>query len=363
MTARLTRPGPHHRCWRRSSCSSCWCWPASASSCSSAACSPRPSTSRSSSGPTRSPPQGEDAPRALTGARATTTRSRRSCVATGRGARVERQRRRRRARGRRRDPPADRARSTSCPHEDERLPRAGRPGRPASVVIVGSPTRRHRREHRDASALARSSRSRSCVAGARRSCSGGWSAGRCDRSRRSVPRSRRSAARDLHRRVPVPPGDDEVARLARTMNDMLERVDDAAQRQRRFVADASHELRSPLTRIRTELEVDLAHPDAGRPARDPRQRARRDDRAPAPRRRPAPRRPRRRGRTSARCGASPSTSTTSCSASPAACAPTTACGSTSRGVGAGRVLGDPDQLTRARRATWPTTPSATPRRW
>ena len=67
--------------------------------------------------------------------------------------------------------------------------------------------------------------------------------------------------RNLHRRVPVPTGDDEVARLARTMNDMLERVDDAAQRQQRFVADASHELRSPLTRIRTELEVDLAHPD------------------------------------------------------------------------------------------------------
>jgi signal transduction histidine kinase len=67
--------------------------------------------------------------------------------------------------------------------------------------------------------------------------------------------------RELHRRVPEPPGDDEVARLARTMNDMLERVDDAAQRQRRFVADASHELRSPLTRMRTELEVDLAHPE------------------------------------------------------------------------------------------------------
>ena len=59
----------------------------------------------------------------------------------------------------------------------------------------------------------------------------------------------------------MPPGDDEIARLARTMNDMLERVEDAAQRQQRFVADASHELRSPLTRIRTELEVDLAHPD------------------------------------------------------------------------------------------------------
>lgn len=65
---------------------------------------------------------------------------------------------------------------------------------------------------------------------------------------------------DLHRRVPVPTGDDEIVRLARTMNTMLERVDEAAQRQARFVADASHELRSPLTRIRSEIEVDLAHP-------------------------------------------------------------------------------------------------------
>lgn len=70
---------------------------------------------------------------------------------------------------------------------------------------------------------------------------------------------------DLHRRVPVPPGDDEVARLARTMNDMLGRVESAAERQQRFVADASHELRSPLTRIRTELEVDLAHPAGADP--------------------------------------------------------------------------------------------------
>jgi signal transduction histidine kinase len=72
-------------------------------------------------------------------------------------------------------------------------------------------------------------------------------------------------ARDLHRRVPVPPTQDEVGRLARTMNDMLERVDDATQRQQRFLADASHELRSPLTRMRTELEVDLAHPDRADP--------------------------------------------------------------------------------------------------
>jgi len=45
------------------------------------------------------------------------------------------------------------------------------------------------------------------------------------------------------------------------MNDMLARLEDSAARQRRFVADASHELRSPLTAIRTGLEVGLAHPD------------------------------------------------------------------------------------------------------
>jgi len=66
----------------------------------------------------------------------------------------------------------------------------------------------------------------------------------------------------LDRRVPVPPSRDEIARLAETMNGMLARLEGSAERQRRFVADASHELRGPLTRIRTELEVDLAHPEA-----------------------------------------------------------------------------------------------------
>lgn len=65
---------------------------------------------------------------------------------------------------------------------------------------------------------------------------------------------------DLERRVPVPPRDDEIARLARTMNEMLDRVEQASLRQERFVADASHELRSPLTRLRTQLELTLAHP-------------------------------------------------------------------------------------------------------
>lgn len=64
--------------------------------------------------------------------------------------------------------------------------------------------------------------------------------------------------RDLQRRVPNPPGDDEIARLAGTMNEMLERLEQSARRQQAFVGDASHELRTPLTRIRTELEVALA---------------------------------------------------------------------------------------------------------
>jgi signal transduction histidine kinase len=59
----------------------------------------------------------------------------------------------------------------------------------------------------------------------------------------------------LDRRVPVPASGDEVARLAQTMNAMLDRLEDASARQQRFVADASHELRSPVAAIRTELEV------------------------------------------------------------------------------------------------------------
>lgn len=68
-------------------------------------------------------------------------------------------------------------------------------------------------------------------------------------------------AEDLHRRVPEPSTADEIGRLARTMNAMLARLENATERQRRFVADASHELRSPLTGIRAQLEVDLAHPE------------------------------------------------------------------------------------------------------
>lgn len=78
-------------------------------------------------------------------------------------------------------------------------------------------------------------------------------------------------AGELHRRVPDPGTGDEVARLAGTMNAMLTRIDSALERQRRFAADASHELRSPLTRMRSTLEVDLGI-RAGDPAGGPTQR-------------------------------------------------------------------------------------------
>jgi signal transduction histidine kinase len=70
---------------------------------------------------------------------------------------------------------------------------------------------------------------------------------------------------DLHRRVLIPKNDDEIFRLALTMNALLERVEQATNRQREFVADASHELRGPLTRVRSLLEVSIAHPTSAKP--------------------------------------------------------------------------------------------------
>ena len=70
------------------------------------------------------------------------------------------------------------------------------------------------------------------------------------------------SSRELHRRVPDPPGSDEIARLATTMNRMLVRLEEGHLRQRRFVSDASHELRSPVASIRQHAEVALSHPEA-----------------------------------------------------------------------------------------------------
>jgi len=68
------------------------------------------------------------------------------------------------------------------------------------------------------------------------------------------------SSRDLARRVPEPNIDDEVGRLATTMNGMLDRLQRFAERQRAFVADASHELQSPIASSRAELEVAVGHP-------------------------------------------------------------------------------------------------------
>ncbi|NUP44729.1 MAG: HAMP domain-containing histidine kinase [Streptomyces sp.] len=66
--------------------------------------------------------------------------------------------------------------------------------------------------------------------------------------------------RALHRRVPVSKARDEISRLARTMNATLDRLHQAMTRQRQFVADASHELRSPIAAVRAQLELALARP-------------------------------------------------------------------------------------------------------
>ncbi len=70
--------------------------------------------------------------------------------------------------------------------------------------------------------------------------------------------SRSAAERDdaaVRERLPVPPTQDEISALATTLNRMLDRLEAAGERQRSFVADAAHELRSPLASLRTQIDV------------------------------------------------------------------------------------------------------------
>lgn len=82
---------------------------------------------------------------------------------------------------------------------------------------------------------------------------------------RPVERLRAAAAEQATRAgtsglLPLPPGDDEVARLAATLNGLLASLRGLVARQQAFVADAAHELRSPLSALQVQLEVARAHP-------------------------------------------------------------------------------------------------------
>jgi heavy metal sensor kinase len=71
----------------------------------------------------------------------------------------------------------------------------------------------------------------------------------------------RIGASNLHERLPVPHERDELGRLARVFNDLLSRLDAAFTQQRQFMADASHELRTPVAIVSGEAELALSRPD------------------------------------------------------------------------------------------------------
>jgi heavy metal sensor kinase len=75
-------------------------------------------------------------------------------------------------------------------------------------------------------------------------------------------------ADDLHARLLLDLPDDELGTLARTFDGMLARIDDAFERQRRFTGDAAHELRTPLSLMRSQIDLALAQPRSGEAYRE-----------------------------------------------------------------------------------------------
>lgn len=80
-----------------------------------------------------------------------------------------------------------------------------------------------------------------------------------------IGRADNISGKGLHLRVPVPESDDEISALATTINSMLGRIESSVQQQDAFVADAAHELRTPLATLRARLEVELRRPKDGDP--------------------------------------------------------------------------------------------------
>ena len=171
------------------------------------------------------------------------------------------------------------------------LPRAscGRPGRSSSSAS------------RSSSATTRSTRSRALLlivgplglAAHRPRRATSSPRRRCGPSSACAPARPRSRAGEEGGRLPVPAGRRRARRgSARTLNEMLARLEAAFARERTFVADASHELRTPLAILRTELELALRGEQQHRGARERAALGRRGDRPPlAARRGPAGDRP------------------------------------------------------------------------
>ncbi len=91
-----------------------------------------------------------------------------------------------------------------------------------------------------------------------------WLAGRAFAPiQRLTATAHKIGASDLQQRVPVPASHDEVYFLALTLNEMIARLDEAFKRQRRFVSDASHELRTPVAAIRSKTDVALLQERTG----------------------------------------------------------------------------------------------------